>query len=153
MNLVDPDIVSNFVEWKDANKDNFTWWSYVNIKSDIQGALAFANFFCPEIIIKDNCILLKDHFNQKNYDDWKERLNGDKTQIEKIMNIYEIQDFFHIHSDTNDPFYNEQIKALAKSIQFYWSLTLQHNHPDKNIIVSVFEEYDALCITVYGGLE
>lgn len=153
MEMIDPSIISEFTSWKKVNEDSFTWWSYVNMKSDIQLALGFANFFCPDLLLKEDCVLLKDHFDEEVYFDWKKELNGNKTEIEKIMNFYEVRDFFHIHSDENDPFYEEQVKSLAKAIQFFWSLSFNYYFPDKKIVVTVFEEYNTTCITVYEEIE
>ena len=65
MELFNSDIISEYSEWKSANKDSFTWWNYVNLKADINAALGLAKFFYPEIIEKDGGIFLKDSFNRK----------------------------------------------------------------------------------------
>lgn len=152
MEIINQNIISEFIEWKKVNKDTFTLWNYVNIKTDIQGALGIAGFFLPELLVKDNCVILKDHYYEEIYRDWKEKLSGNKTKIEKIVNSYEVQDFFHIHTDFNDPNINGQIKELSKIIQYFWSINFKNRYPDKNIIVEIFEEYDTTFITVYEDI-
>lgn len=78
-----PDYInSEFKEWKDFNGENFTWWSYVNMKSDLDVALGFVKFFCPDIIIVEGCFLLKDRFFQDIYVDWKESKREIKMRTE-----------------------------------------------------------------------
>lgn len=149
MELFNEKIISEFKEWKDYNKEKFTWWSYVNMKADIQIALGFAKFFYPEVIIKDNCFLLKDHYETKVYDEWRKSYKGNKKEIEKIMNFYEVNDFFHMNSNYKDPYFSEQIDALAKAIKLFWSFSFKERFPDKNIVVKIFRDFDTKCVTVY----
>lgn len=39
------DLVKEYSDFKNVNPGNFSWWSYVNMKSDLQTALVFAKFF------------------------------------------------------------------------------------------------------------
>lgn len=137
------------MDWKNANPDNFSWWNYVNLKADLKTALAFAKFFCPELILVEGCIILKDKFNQNNFNLWKEKCHNKKIEIEKMANLYQISDFFHINMNNDDNYY-EQLKALGKVLQHYWHISFKEQFPDKNIVVKVFTEYgDDIFITVY----
>lgn len=153
MGIIDENIITEFMRWKISNKDSFTSWSYVNLKSDIQLALGFANFFTPELIEIENCIFLKDHYDEKIYNGWKESLGGNKTKIEMTMNYYEVADFFHINTNYDDINIDEQVDALAKALQHFWSLSFSYFYPNKNIRVIIFEENDSTCITVYEEID
>ncbi len=147
--LFDDNIVSEYVEWKNANPKNFSWWNFVNIKSDLQTALGFAKLFYPDIIEIDGCFLLKDKYSEKIYIDWKINCNNNKTSIEKMMNLYEVGDFFHINRNYDE---NEdaQIIALGNVLKHLWLLSFKERFPNKKINVEVFQEDDgALFITVY----
>lgn len=149
MELFDENIIKEFVQWKEANPNNFSWWSFVNMKSDLQTALGFAKFFYPETIEVDGCFLLKDKFDDKIYRQWKQEANNDRTIIEKMMNLYEVRDFFHLNteSDENE---DEQIVALASILKLFWDMSFKYRYPDKEISIEVFEEYDGeLFITLY----
>ena len=93
--LFEDDLVEEYIQWKKTNT-NFSWWNYVNLRSDVDVALAFSKFYCPDIIIIDNCFLLKDKYNKSIYDSWRIKCSN-KTDIEKMMNLYELEDFFHIN--------------------------------------------------------
>ena len=149
MEIFNERIVPEYVEWKEANKESFTWWNFVNMKSDIQLALGFAKFFYPEVIIKDDCFLLKDNFNESRYQGWKKDCNGNKQQIETMMNMYGVDNFFENNSDFNNQFIDDRIEALAKALKLFWSMSFKERFPEKNIIVDIFDYSDETNITVY----
>ena len=64
-------LISEFIKWRNANPKNFSWWNYVNLKSDLQTALGFAKLYYPEIVEVDGCILLKDKFSEELYELYK----------------------------------------------------------------------------------
>lgn len=144
------EIISEFIEFKNANEGNFTWWNYVNMKSDIKTALGFVKLFYPDIIEVEGCFLLKDKFSEKYFELWKNDCQNNKTNIEKMMNLYQVRDFFHINVDEEDENLEEQIQALGEALKIFWSLSFKNRFPNREIVVSVFEEDDGeLFITVY----
>lgn len=151
--LFNDDIVIEYVEWRNANPENFSWWNFVNLKSDLQTALGFAKFFYPDIIEIDGCFLLKDKYCPDIFKSWKKECNNNKTDIEKMMNLYEVGDFFHINKSYDE---NEetQVIALGNTLKHLWLLSFKDRFPNRKINVKVFEEYDgALFITVYEILD
>lgn len=144
------EIISEFIEFKNANEGNFTWWNYVNMKSDIKTALGFVKLFYPDIIEVEGCFLLKDKFSEKYFELWKNDCQNNKTNIEKMINLYQVRDFFHINVDEEDENLEEQIQALGEALKIFWSLSFKNRFPNREIVVSVFEEDDGeLFITVY----
>lgn len=145
------DLVNEYSELKKANPDSFNWWSYVNMKSDLQTALGFAKLFYPEVIEVENCLILKDRYSFELYNQWKLR-NNDKTVIEKMMNLYQINDFFHINRNQDEDEENQQI-VFAKILHHFWIQSFKERFPNRSIIVKVFEEYGELFITMYEDLK
>lgn len=146
--MFNDDLIAEFQEWKGANP-NFTWWSYINLKADLQTALGFAKFFSPELIENDGCLILKDKYEEELFVSWSENCNGDKTAIEKMMNLYELSDFFHINrNEAEDE--EAQINALGEVLKHFWSMAFKQKYSSRNIVVEVFKEFDdQLFITVY----
>ncbi|GLX68013.1 hypothetical protein [Paenibacillus glycanilyticus] len=145
------DLIKEFSEFKEINPTNFTWWSFVNLKSDLQTALAFAKFFYPEIIQVNGCFLLKDKYNEQCFQDWRDACHDNKKCIEQMMNLYEVADFFHINTSFDEgEDIKGQIAALGDALKLFWSMSFINRFPDKNIIVEIYVEYDEqLFITVY----
>ncbi|MFJ7914727.1 MULTISPECIES: hypothetical protein [unclassified Lysinibacillus] len=121
--MFNDEINSEFMEFKDVNQGKFTWWSYVNMKSDIKTALGFAKFFYPDVIEVEGCFLLKDKFSEKYFEMWKKECQKNKVNIEKMMNLYQIRDFFHINVDEDENL-EEQIQTLGEVLKIFWSLKL-----------------------------
>lgn len=149
MNLFEDGLIKEFTEWKNANPEKFSWWSFVNMKADLDTALAFAKFFCPDVLIIEGCFILKDKYSENLYKAWKVDCKNIKMDIEKMMNIYSIRDFFHInHKDSENE--EDKIVALGNVLKYFWSMSFRQQFPDKLIIVDIFEEDDGeLFITVY----
>lgn len=148
-NLFSEDIITEYSQWKKANSGHFTWWNYVGFNASIQLALGFAKFYYPEVIIKDKCFILKDKFDEKTFEKWKEDCGGDKTEIEKMMNLYNVDDFFEEKTDFDDPNISKQIQSLAVVLKTFWNMSFKERFPDKSIIIDVFDYFDATSITVY----
>jgi len=140
-------LINEYAEYKAVNGSKFNWWSYVNMKSDIQTALGFVKFFYPEIVEIDGCFFLKDRYRKEAYHQWKKEKISD-CEVEKMVNLYEVADFFHINVDQNE---NEEelIYTLGEAVKHFWELSFAERFPSKNIKVDLFEEYGSLFITVY----
>ncbi|WP_285398071.1 hypothetical protein [Lysinibacillus sp. fls2-241-R2A-57] len=119
------------------------------MKSDIKTALGFAKYFYPEILEVEGCFLLKDKYSEKNFNRWKTECKNNKVYIEKMMNLYQVRDFFHINVDEDENL-EEQIQALGEVLKKFWSLSFKDRFPNRDIVVSLFKEEDGhLFITVY----
>ncbi|WP_019878470.1 hypothetical protein [Succinispira mobilis] len=142
-------LISEFIKWRNANPKNFSWWNYVNLKSDLQTALGFAKLYYPEIVEVDGCILLKDKFSEELYELWRDECKGEKSCIEKMMNLYQLRDFFHLKTQ-DDGNLESQIKALGDVLVLFWGMSFKNRFPERLIKVEVFEENDGeMFITVF----
>jgi hypothetical protein len=148
MELFPDELLKEFNDFKNANTNNFSWWNYVNMKSDLQTALAFAKFYYPEIVEVQGHFLLKDRYKDELFQKWKVDCGNDKTAVEKMINLYELKDFFHINvnEDENEL---EQTVTLGNILKLFWSMSFKQRFPEKIISVEIFEEWDSLFITVY----
>lgn len=134
-------LIKEYKEWKTVNGDQFTWWSFVNYKYDVVAALAFIKFFNPEIVEHDGCYFLKDSLSLTSYKGWKEEFKNDRTSIEKMINLYEPKDFFHINPVPDDLENGQQlIIAFAEALREQWEVSLRSRYPDVKFIVELFEE-------------
>jgi hypothetical protein len=152
MELFENEIVQEYIMWEKANPKSFTWWNYVNMKADIKTALGFAKLFYPEVIEREGSIFIKDNFNIERYNQWKKFCNNDKYNMEKAMNSYEIKDFFHINTDYEDKYIDEQIQALGNVLKEFWTLSFKERFPSRNIVVDIIEDDESLYITVFENL-
>lgn len=154
MFLFEDNLIKEYSRNKELNKilnqGSFNWWSYINMKSDLQTALAFVKFFCPEMIEIDNCLVLKDRYVPELFNDWQSEYNDKKT-TETMTNLYEIKDFFHINRNEDED-EEKQYEVLGKALQYFWSRSFKEQFPDRIIKVNLFKEYGELFITVHEDL-
>lgn len=148
MELFTDETIKEYMEYKLANPQNFGWWNYVNIKADLQTALAFAKFYYPEIIEVEKYFLLKDKYSNDLLERWKVSCQGDKCSVEKMMNLYELKDFFHINVNEDEDL-SIQIPILGDVLKLFWSMSFKQRFPSRNISVEVYEEWDSMFITVF----
>lgn len=148
MNLFNDDVVIEYQKWKNANPNNFSWWNFANMKADLDTALAFAKLYCPEIIEIEGCCFLKDKFNNEIFESWKKECKGDRKNTERMVNLYQIRDFFEINETDNE---ERKIKVLGKVLEYFWTISFEKMYPDKKLKVEVYEEIDEeFFITVYS---
>ncbi|MBB4823293.1 hypothetical protein HNO89_000513 [Sporosarcina luteola] len=145
--MFENEIHQEFMEFKEANDGDVSWWSYVNMKADLNTALGFAKFFYPDIVEVEGYFLLKDKFSARNLSLWKTDCQHQKAEVEKMMNLYQVRDFFHLNAE--DENVEDQIAALGKVLQTFWTLSFASRFPDRAISVPLWEESDGeLFITV-----
>lgn len=141
------ELIENFMLYKECNPDNFGWWNYVNAEADIDMALAFAKFYCPDILIKDGYILLKDKYHEELFAGCKKSCKS-KKEVEQMMNLYSVEDFFHIKQDEIQN-YEGKVVELGKVLKFFWELSFKSRFLEKQIQVDLFEQWGEHIITVY----
>jgi hypothetical protein len=146
----DKSILKEYSEWKNANPDNWDINNYLNHYYDINAAIAFSKLFLPDFIIIEECVLLSFNFNKDKFYEWFNELNQDISETEKICNLYEVKDFFMINPSQykTEQEYNYAINVFANALKMSWELNLEKLYPNRNYIVSVFEEYGNTCITL-----
>lgn len=148
MSLFRDDLISEYDQWKKHNGSDFTWWDYLNIKFDLQTALSFSKFFYPEIIEMDGCFFLKDKFDAEQLESWKSSCDEDKTCVERMMNFYQIKDFFDQNQNEEEN-EEEQVVVLGSVLKLFWNMSIQHQLSDPTIVAELFEDRGDLFITVY----
>lgn len=148
MKQFNDDLIPEYAEYKAMNGSKFTWWSYVNMKSDLQAALGFVKLFYPEIVNVDGYFILKDKFNEKILNQWKaEKMSV--SEVEKMTNLYEVADFFHMNKSSSENT-DKMVHTFGESIRYFWNQSFAERFPDRKIKVDLFEEYGTLFITVYS---
>ena len=116
-------------------------------------ALGFSKFFYPDILEVEECFILKDKFSKEIFELWKNECENDKVSIEKMMNLYQISDFFHINIEEGEN-EEEQVLALGKALKIFWTHSFNDKFPNRDLVVEVFEESDGeLFITAYENLD
>lgn len=140
------DILNDYPEFEAVNK-NWNILSYLNYRYDLNAALAFSKLFMPDFIDYKGCIILSFLFSEERAEEWYEEFDGGIKEVEKMCNLYELCDFFHINNEKNTS--EAQFFALGEALRVSWRLNLYQIYPDKKFNIDVFEEYQSIYITFY----
>ncbi len=149
-------VESNFID----KIENAAWCTdlvqYAVYKCKIDGLIASAYLFCPEIIQVKDYIFIKQFWNcsSKESIDYIERLEeqyNNKKDIEMSVNTWSIGDFFV--GDTSELMDNNEIVIqFGKVLVYFWENRAKELFPDKKIVVrlsnNLMGEF-GLCITLY----
>lgn len=149
---VDTNTLKDYEVLKELNSRRWNIGEYLNLKYDLNAAIAFSKLYFPDFIEHQGCVLLGFTFNESTFMQWHEIFKGDVSAIEKKCNLYEIADFFQLNRsvDESPESYNRAIDEFSKALKISWEINCKILFPDKNIIVEVFDEYNTTRITLYS---
>lgn len=141
----DLNLLDDYADFHEINQ-NWSILSYLNMKYDINSAIAFSKLFFPDFVVKDNCVILSFLFNSEIFEDWYSQMNGDISSIEKMCNLYEINDLFHINPTGAN---RNSIIELSRILKNAWELNLLNLFPERQMRVIIFDQYNSTFITLY----
>ena len=146
---IDLSILDEYDDYAKANSDNWNIQSYLNMKYDINAAIAFSKFFFPDFVEREKCIILESRYNEGIFDEWYNEFNGDIEEVEKASNFYDIKDFFNINGvgDVN------QLEVLGIILKSILEINLKNLFPDKKFEIYLIENYGETSITFHQKLK
>ena len=131
---------------------------YGLFKNQLDGTLAAAALFCPEIVCVKDYIFVKMFLNNSNDDDLIEMVeklekNYDycKKNIEMAINSWSLGSFF-LDDNPQLPCTDEVIYHFGEVLCYFWQMRVNQLFPDKSIVVELGHELMGelgLCITMY----
>lgn len=144
-------ILQDYDNIKNLNPDNWDISSYLNLKYDMNAAIAFSKLYFPDFIEEEGCILLGFLYNEVTFRQWYEKFNGDTTAIESMCNSYDVMDYFVFNrsKEESPDFYNQVIDEFAKVLKRSWEINCRLLFPERKIAVEVYDEYDTTRITLF----
>jgi hypothetical protein len=101
----------------------------------------FSKLFWPDFVEIEGCILLSEHYEAQNFEQWKAELKGERAKIELVLNEVNVYDLF-IRPADNEPgldLYEYMAKMLLKS----WRCALHDTFPNKHFKFVSADEPDA----------
>ncbi len=149
---ISENLLPEFDEIKNLNPENWDIGEYLNLKYDINAAIAFSKLFYPNFIVKDGCIIIGFRYNEESFKKWYKHYNGNIREIERMCNKYELMDYFSINRKTDEALdsYNMKIDELGKVLKKSWEINCLLLFPEKKINVEVFDEFNTTRLTLYS---
>lgn len=123
-------------QWKDPNSVGLG--EYISDSCHPEDLLiCIQQLLIPDFIIVDDCVLLYDRYEKNNFLQWKDKLSGENTLIEKVLNHIHIYDLFGSNADdVSDSIFRQVCKAMKCS----WKMALKETFPEKVFIVESFDD-------------
>lgn len=119
---------------------------YASYKCKMDGMIAAAALFCPEIIEVQGHYFIKAFWNCDSeeasvncLDDLKKRFGSDKSSIERWVNAWSLGSFFegeHSEIMNNDVL----LDKFGEILRYFWKQRLKELFPDKHFTVELGEE-------------
>lgn len=147
---LDTGILKEYKKYRNVNPD-WDVGSYLNTFYDLNTAVALSKLYFPDFVDIQNCVILDMRYDEDVFNQWYKEFKGNISQVEKMCNLYELKDFFHI----NDTLGNEiekkkMIETLGTVLKTSWGISLEKLYPEKSFKVDVFEDYGSSFITLYS---
>ncbi len=92
-------------------------------------ALTFSKLFCPDFIEVDGLVLLAEHYNHDNLEDWKITLVVDLSQVESVINHMHTYDLFL--NDLQEDIEQSVYCIIGQAMYRCWKCSLADKYPDK----------------------
>ena len=131
---------------------------FATYKCEIDGLLAAGNLFCPELIIIDDFVFIKQFWKYENEEEsmkslniLKTQFNNNKKEIEIFVNSCPIGELFlGKKSDEMDD--EDILNQFGNMLCFFWKERLKMVFPNRIFIVSLINDFDGeigSCIVLY----
>lgn len=124
-------------EWT-SGRDEFDLRSFVLSNATVAEACAFSELFWPEFVEYRDCVFLQFLYDEQGIDSWFEKLNGDRSAIESLVNHLHLWD---VLAPTSEAEYGA-LAVLANSMASMWKMVARLKFPTRSFVVSVAAEPD-----------
>jgi hypothetical protein len=95
------------------------------------GLKAYQNVFWPDFIEHDNCVFLA--FDNAIYQQWLQRMDGNKREVEEVMNHRHIVDLLPVSVEKPT---QSLVVSFGKLLQETWQAKFNRDFPTKYFCVS-----------------
>lgn len=139
-------LLPDYLDFQNVN-DDWDVEKHLNFNYDISAAIAFSKLYFPTFIEYEGCIILESRFDKSIFEEWKNKFKGNISEVEKMCNLYETKDFFHINDSDSSLEKSEQLGVLLKKS---WEVNLKSLFPDRNMTIVLFEQDGNNYITLHS---
>ncbi|MFI0864614.1 hypothetical protein ACH4RA_30960 [Streptomyces smyrnaeus] len=120
--------------------DELDYFDHAAQRLDLKDWLSVAQVFHPRFVEVSGCIIWERAYEENNFNEWYEKLNGDATAVEGILNQFRLWQLIDI-DETSAPEKGSE-RALAREISFFWRAALESAYPDREFDGGVVDTDD-----------
>lgn len=128
-------LVPDLKDWKKENGDKFDLQDWIACKGNIRLAIGYSVIFWPDFVEFNDCVFIKSHFSQDNYEEWTKSDSVENyRQIEGVINHIHILDLFAWEKQEEINY--DQVIYLGKILRNIYDLKLKADFPEKQFMVT-----------------
>jgi hypothetical protein len=109
--------------------------SWIGCRGNFELAVGYSVLFWPSFIEHNGCVFFSD-FSEESYRGFMQQCNGDRRQVETVMNHCHIFDYF---SHANGHATAAQLLYLGRVLKEIWQVKLAADFPQRCFTVSFAE--------------
>ncbi len=127
---------TRYRKWESGwgDKSGLDYFSYISDVCNPEDALIFCGLLFPAFIERAGGVFLDGRFDQENFAQWSERLNGNVYEVERLINHVHVYDVF---SGCSEDVADSVFEKLSEVIGFCWEVALKNKFPHKKFKVEV----------------
>jgi hypothetical protein len=131
---IDPMSLPEARSWSEGFGGRLGVLDFISNKLTIATALALATVLWPEFVEARGCVLWSERYEPDNFQEWWDKLGGNRQAIESTINHLHLWDVFDAGED---PTAEEALEALAGIVAQSWRAALENEFPGRRFEVTV----------------
>jgi hypothetical protein len=132
MNNIQPDIddLDDYREWYEKERISLKTYAAHKLTPDL--AIAVTKLFMPDFMEYEGGIFFADDFREGTFHTWKKQLNGNMTEMEKVMNHRHIDDLL---PGLEKPLSDRNLFYFGSVLYQMWKAALNLTFPEKHVVI------------------
>ncbi|MGY1437615.1 hypothetical protein [Streptomyces reniochalinae] len=120
--------------------DELDYFDRAALRLNLHDWLSVAQVFHPRFLEVSGCLIWERAYEERNFGEWYQALNGNATAIESTLNQVRLWQLVDINE--GNPAEEEMVTELAREIAFFWRAALEYAHPQYSFDGGVVETED-----------
>jgi hypothetical protein len=133
----DPMKLPKAAEWRASFGGSPGLLDFLGEQGGATMAVAFAGLFWPSFVEVRGCVVLEERHDERTFEEWWRKLEGDCAAIEEVINHFHLWDVFEFE-DEDVP--EEGLTYVGEVLVRTWRCALSEQFPEREFRVQLFND-------------
>jgi hypothetical protein len=135
----DATLIPGFPAWPPGTGPSVNrLWGYLSNFADIGVGAVASTLFWPDLVVVRGCVILAEHYEPANFDQWWQQLSGDCAAVERVLNHVHLYDVFRpVQPAGRDLTLYERVGQVVRAC---WRCRLREAFPARSFVVDYATE-------------
>ncbi|UNS98615.1 hypothetical protein MMF93_20740 [Streptomyces tubbatahanensis] len=120
--------------------DELDYFDHAALRLNLTDWLSAAQVFHPRFIEVSGCLIWERAYEEDNFREWYQALNGNATAVESTLNQVRLWQLVDVNEGNSIE--EKMVANLAREIAFFWRAALESDHPEYSFDGGVVETED-----------